>query len=477
MNEKQLIAAQRLARFGSFDYDMDANQVRWSEELFRIFGMPVTKENVPLDLFFERIHPEDREGLMEQIKEMLRGERTELIHRIVLPDGTEKVVRSQLENASPSSRSNVIFGIVQDITESTRTEKQLKDSKQQYLSLIQYNPDAICAINLNGLFINANPAFEKLIGYSESEMFNLEAAELLFEEEMGKLEAMRKLSYDQLFSEQFEIRLRRRDGQAVYADVSFVPIMRDNQLSGIYLILKDRTEQRQTEEMLRRSERLSAVGQLAAAVAHEIRNPLTALKGFIKLLQNTPPGQVSTRYFQIINDELERIELFTGELLFLSKPQAERYLTLHLPVLLEEVVVLLNTQAIMGNVEILSEWSGDDFYVLGEPNQIKQVFVNLLKNAIEAMPSGGRVRVKLASDGQSVSVTIIDQGVGIPAEKIARLGEPFYTTKDRGTGLGLMITYKIIEAHRGKITISSRIGKGTTVAVSFPLAEDNPQAG
>ena len=161
--------------------------------------------------------------------------------------------------------------------------------------------------------------------------------------------------------------------------------------------------------------------------------------------------------------------MIVGEFLVLAKPTAVEFKDIEINYLIKDVVTLINTQAIMNNIQILVQYEPNVQAIVCEENQLKQVFINLLKNAIEAMPNGGiiEVKVKLQKEG-NVSVYITDQGVGIPEHQIPKLGEPFYTTKEKGTGLGLMTSFKIIENHHGKINISSKINKGTTVEVILP---------
>jgi two-component system, sporulation sensor kinase A len=166
---------------------------------------------------------------------------------------------------------------------------------------------------------------------------------------------------------------------------------------------------------------------------------------------------------------LDRINLIVGEFLVLAKPTAVQYKEKEITTLIQDVVTLINTQAILNNTQIVVEYGTDLPVIVCEENQLKQVFINILKNAVEAMPNGGIIEVKVKEkENDKVSIFIADQGMGIPEYRIPKLGEPFYTTKEKGTGLGLMTSYKIIENHNGEINISSKINEGTTVEVILP---------
>jgi signal transduction histidine kinase len=211
---------------------------------------------------------------------------------------------------------------------------------------------------------------------------------------------------------------------------------------------------------------LALLGQMAAGIAHEIRNPLTSIKGFVQLFKTE---QHRVEYYDIVLSELDRINDIVGEFLVLAKPTAAVFAEKDVKELIKDVVTLINTQSILNNVQIFVEFECDLPRISCEENQLKQVFLNLLKNAIEAMPSGGNidVKVKVKEEGK-ISIQIIDQGIGIPKERIPTLGEPFYTTKEKGTGLGLMTCYKIIENHHGELTIDSELNKGTTIEIILP---------
>jgi signal transduction histidine kinase len=213
------------------------------------------------------------------------------------------------------------------------------------------------------------------------------------------------------------------------------------------------------------------VGQLAAGVAHEIRNPLTALKGFMQLLHQN--ADENRKYFEIMLTELERINYIVGEFMVLSKPHNQQQLQDHdIHVILMSIIPILESQAILHNVIIRVDPVQDLPRVKCDVNQIKQVLINLMKNAIEAMPNGGTVTVRFEKDmpRRELVVYIEDQGEGMPPELLERLGEPFLTTKEKGTGLGLMVCYKIIQAHGGTISFGSTPGEGTCVKLVLPAS-------
>ncbi|MCY0900973.1 MAG: ATP-binding protein [Firmicutes bacterium] len=238
--------------------------------------------------------------------------------------------------------------------------------------------------------------------------------------------------------------------------------------------VQDVTDQIRTQHMVLESEKLAIVGQLAAGVAHEVRNPLTAIKGFLRLLPNASP-MVAQRYREIMLAEIRQLERTVGELLILAKPEAVQMLPERVEVHLGEVVGVLETDAVMQGVVIELAIAPGVPAVYCSAVQMKQVFLHVMRNALEAMPDGGHLNVRARRVGNDLQITFADTGVGISPERLGTLGEPFYTTKEKGTGMGLLVTRKILEHHGGRISIESQQGEGTTVTLHLPLCTQDVQ--
>lgn len=254
-------------------------------------------------------------------------------------------------------------------------------------------------------------------------------------------------------------------GNLIDTEVVATYMLLDNE-PVVQMIIRDISERKKNEELLINSEKLYVAGQLAAGIAHEIRNPLTAIKGFLQLLASGKAYK--TAYFEIMHSELDRISDIVSELLMLSKPQVYDLTHLDVRNVIRETMTLLESQAILHNITIETETGSDPLWVYGVSTQIKQVFINIIKNAIEAMKDGGIIRISLSREGDHVLVRITDQGPGISEEQIAKIGQPFYTTKEKGTGLGLMVSYKIVDNHHGNIQVYSKPGEGATFEIRFP---------
>jgi two-component system, sporulation sensor kinase A len=258
-------------------------------------------------------------------------------------------------------------------------------------------------------------------------------------------------------------------GKVLHTEVVETITTVDNE-PAVQVIIRDISERKKNEELMINSEKLYVAGQLAAGIAHEIRNPLTSLKGFLQLMAKGKQKDNNTAaYFDIMHSELDRIEGIVSELLMLSKPQVYELNYQDVRVMMRDTVTLLETQAILHNIAIEAEYGTDPLWIYGVENQVKQVFINVIKNAIEAMIDGGAIHIKLFREQDAVYMRIHDEGPGIGEDQLAKMGQPFYTTKEKGTGLGLMVSYKIIDNHQGKIVVNSTLGNGTLFEIMLPF--------
>ncbi|MCM3585503.1 ATP-binding protein [Mesobacillus maritimus] len=219
-------------------------------------------------------------------------------------------------------------------------------------------------------------------------------------------------------------------------------------------------------EHSKQKEKLAAVGQIATSIAHEIKNPLSSLKGFTQLQFEKDKSEES--FYPIMLNEIDRINLIVSDLLVLGKPNGSVKTSVSIAEMINYVVSIIEPQASRQLIKIQTEMKEPLPNIYCDENQFKQVLLNLLKNSVESMPDGGTISVNAQFEDNHFVISVEDEGEGIPEEQIVKLGEPFYTTKPNGTGLGLMVTKKIIEEHDGKLEIVSSPNKGTKIDIILP---------
>ncbi len=371
-----------------------------------------------------------------------------------------------------STGEGFILSQVLDITEKKQIENALKHREKKYRLLAEHSSDIIMLHKVDLTYLYISPSVKTVLGFTPEELIGKSPLEFVHPDDIEEIYNQHKLAIDNS-SKLYTYRFRKKDGAFVWIE-STVKISRDAETGDVREIVsvsRDIEERIETQNELRKSEKLAVVGQLAAAVAHEIRNPLTPIKGFMQLLNSEK--EINPVYLKIVLDELRHVEAIIAEFISMSKPHTDKLKIVFVDHLVKRVVQLLEPEAKRKSIALMFFEEQPTFSIMGDPNSLKQVFMNVIQNALEALSKKGRVDIHIISDKTGVTVEITDNGCGIPKERLSRLGEPFYSTKERGTGLGLMACYRIIEAHSGKISIESVEEEGTTVTIWLPNYHEN----
>jgi two-component system nitrogen regulation sensor histidine kinase GlnL len=277
------------------------------------------------------------------------------------------------------------------------------------------------------------------------------------------------------------------DGRAVPVSIVTAPLFaRDGSVEAAVAVLRDMSRIRRLEDEVRRGERLAAAGRMAVGVAHEIRNPLGAIRGAVQLLARELGEDPRLReYTVVLLKEVDRVNRIIEALLDLGRPVQLRPVPLNLHLLLERVALLHEEQARAGQVTVVRRYDPSLPPIQGDEDRLVQVFHNLVGNALEAMKQGGRLTLTTgvsrnplyskmdvgAGQRTMVEARVADEGPGIPVAARAKIFDPFFTTKERGLGLGLAICHRILEEHHGAIHVDSTEGKGTVVTCFLPIAK------
>jgi two-component system, sporulation sensor kinase B len=232
------------------------------------------------------------------------------------------------------------------------------------------------------------------------------------------------------------------------------------------------------QKELQRAEKMNAIGQLAASVAHEIRNPMTVVRGFLQIFQSKEHfSKEEIMYVQLMIEELNRAEMIINDYLSLAKPELDQIEKVDASELAHKVTDLMNTFALMKQNITLRTDIDSQILLKGNSNEMKQVLINIVKNGIEAMRDGGVLTLNIFKQGGYGVFEVTDTGIGMSPEELARLGTAFYSLKEKGTGMGLMVCYQIVDKMRGQIDVISVKGKGTTFRVFIPIWEEGKQDG
>jgi two-component system sensor histidine kinase AtoS len=369
-----------------------------------------------------------------------------------------------------------------------RQFEELADLKSYTDNILGSLTSGIVTIDLDGRVVTLNPAAELLTGFFRGEASGRYCTELFAHTpDISDLLTETLASHAPITS--VPLTLRRRNGSALPIEFSTAPLKGgEGKDLGAIGVFRDVTLVRQLESDLRRSDRLAALGTLAAGLAHEIKNPLTSLLTFSRHLdRKVDDPNFRERFRNVVPRELERINGIVERLLELARPSRMSFTLTRLPELLERALELHVEQLVEQHVEVAREYARDVPSIQADKDALYRVFVNLIANALDAMPRGGRLTVRAGWAGtrdpvraarrraaNRVKIEIEDTGVGIQPSDTDRVFNPFYTTRDSGTGLGLALAHKIIEDHGGVISFESVPGRGTTFKIILSLIPDPP---
>jgi two-component system NtrC family sensor kinase len=457
---------------------LDCNQAMWG-----LLGYQDKEEFLKIDIIKDLyVNPEDRETFMEQVEKLgfikdfevefkkKKGERiTVLLTATAKRDETGTILGYE--------------GLNIDITDRKKMERELKEANDFLMNLIDSSVDGIIVTNMKGDILLFNKGAENLLGYRSEEVVGKMNIRSIYppgvaKEVMDKLRSPEFGGVGKLTS--FPIFHRRKDGEMIEGDLSASLIYdeKGNEAAsvGIFKDLRERLkmerELREIQQALLQSEKLAAMGRLTSQIAHELNNPIYGIMNTLELLKTEiPPESKRRRILELSLSEIQRLSEMLRNMLSFSKPEEEARKRISLNELLEGILLMMERQMRESNIRVVLDLDHQIPEVMASTNQMRQVMLNLFKNAKEAMPHGGTLTVRTAKEDQKVSVHIQDTGVGIPEEIRNKIFEAFFTTKQKvkGVGLGLSVCYGIIKDHGGEIRVESEEGKGTTFIISFPV--------
>ena len=376
-------------------------------------------------------------------------------------------------------------GQVATAIENGRLYRQLHQKAEQLGRMREFNEnilesldDGLVVFDADERIVRWNRALEDFYGVKRTAAVGQPLGDVFDSLFVEALRAARRQHPDGATLYRVPLPSRKADSARLLVNASEVPLqntMGDDAVVGTLLLIEDVTDHVRLEEQLQISEKMASIGLLAAGVAHEVNTPLTGISSFTQmLLEGADPADPKTALLEKIEKQTFRAAKIVNGLLNLSRPgtSSNERIEVDLNAVIGDVFSLLEHQFAVASIKVRRELATEPLLVSGIEHQLQQVFLNLFLNARDAMPSGGWLSVTTRVDGDRVIAEIADTGSGIPSDQLARIYDPFFTTKSfqRGTGLGLSITYGIVREHDGLIHCDSAVGKGTRFTLSLPLA-------
>jgi PAS domain S-box-containing protein len=376
-------------------------------------------------------------------------------------------------------------GALMDITERREMERRLYQQQEFARRLIDSFPDLIFVVDSGGNYTFVSPRVEDILGYETEEMQTKEFGGRTHMEDRPALLALfaEIVGGRQTFAS-LEVRVRSKQGEWRRLRCHFSPLFNETgKIDGVVISARDVTELKRLEEQLIQAEKLAAMGQMLAGVAHELNNPLTAILGVTELLRDSEGVQENTkRQLELTHRQARRAARIVQNLLEFSRPAAPQKKAVDVNTLIERTLQLQDHSLRRNNVNVDFQPQSDLPAVIGDANQLIQVFLNLISNAehaIREVRENGRIQIRIGRIGGHISVTVQDDGVGVAQEALPKLFDPFYTTKrpGGGTGLGLSICMSIVREHGGSIDVETLPAGGSAFTVYLPVAPGELSAG
>ena len=463
---------------------LNANQA-----LLDMLGYKSKEEFLKIDIAKDLyLRPEDRRKFQEMIEK--DGQVIDLEVDFKRRDGTPISVL-HTSHARYDSKGKVLGyeGLNVDQTQRKQMERELKEAHDFMNNIIQSSPNAIMAADTKGNILLWNKAAEETLGYKSEDTIGRMNITSVYPEGVAKeiMKMMRSPEYGGVGKlRSYPMVYVRRDGRIVEGNLSAAIIYdaRGKAVAsvGIFVDLEERLEMerklRQTQEQLLQSEKLAAMGRLTSQIAHELNNPLYGIMNTLELMKTEiPPESKRRKILEMALSETVRLTEMLRKMLSFSKPDEEEKQPANINTILDEILLLHEKQLREHSIRISSSLAEDLDMVKASKNQLRQVFLNIVSNARDAMPEGGTLSVTTKAEGDNVHIDISDTGTGIRKENLNKIFDSFFTTKDsiKDIGLGLSVCYGFIKDHGGDISVKSAWGSGATFTIILPMLKEGAE--
>jgi PAS domain S-box-containing protein len=491
--EDKLGVIIKSAPVGIGEISLEPPRFRWvNEATYTILGY---KEEELLAMNpFDLIVEESKQLFQKRMKKILAGKKVTPSVDYKLKTKNGRFIWANLHVKVLHKKGKVIGGLIfaQDITKRMKAEERLKESEERFFKAFQLNPTPMAISFVDGEFIDVNCSFERLTGFTRDEVVGKRGVALeMYGSSSEREELIRKLQQEgHVYN--FAITLNTKSMKQVNVLISFEKIKLQNKLRVLGAAI-DVTEKQQLQnklekysrsleelvkqktEQLREAERLAAIGQTAGMVGHDLRNPLQVIIGDLYLLESDlasmPEGEEKEgmkESIAAIKKAINYMDKIVTDLQYYAKPLKTNIQKTNLEEICQEILL---EKSFPENIDVRYVIEDEAKNILAEPALLKRILNNLVDNAVQAMPDGGKLELQANREPDKVIITVQDSGVGIPEEHKDKLFTPLFTTKAQGQGFGLAVVKRITEALNGTVTFESEEGKGTKFTVRLPVAK------
>jgi len=495
--EDSLNEAQHIAQVGSWELDLQSNELLWSDEIFQIFEIDSKKFGASYSDFLNAIHPDDRVLVDEAYTKSLKNKQPyEITHRLLMKDGRIKCVHERCQtDFNDKGEPLRSFGTVQDITERIQIKQELLNSEEHYRQLIEsttaipweFDPQTLC-------FTYVGPQAEKVLGYSVEDWYKNEFWEQHIhpdDKDYAVNFCRESISRGEHWS--FEYRMISSDGRKIWLHDDVKVIKENNKVIRLQGFMFDVTERRHTEEILRHSQKMDAVEKLTGGIAHDFNNQLGVVRGYLEFLEEFTKDKEKPHYWvDMASKAANRCIDLSRKLLDFSRQQQMSVDKLNINSVFEKIHDLIS-HSVTSKIEMKYELADDVWPIEVNSGELEDGLLNIIINARDAMSDAGQITISTINQhidmdqvsqfnglkpGDYVHINITDTGCGMDEGIKGRIFEPFFSTKEvgKGTGLGLSMVYRFVQRSSGLIDVSSEPGAGSSFNIYLPRFVDHGNA-
>lgn len=436
--------------------------IELNEKALELLGQ---KSEVVKGLHYEHLLPleEERAAIEMYFQKALTGE-IQTFRATVKAYGQLKHIYVMAVPIIEDNKVVCLYGIIK---EEIQYKDLFFDNENQYKTIVENSFDVIALVDPTGFYRLVSKSHEHILGYNPDRLVGRNYLDYIHPHDRRRIqEIFRTMRTTRKACDGLMYRKKRADGSYQLFEGRATPVIGlYGSIKSFVIVARDLTKIQEKEELRRKAEKMEVIGELAAGIAHEIRNPLTTVKGFLEIT-----GQKLEPYQSIISEELKQIDDIVEELLLVARPRSLKAETVFLKDIIEESFKVIENEALMKSATLVLKGVETTKFECVR-HQMKQVFINLLKNAVEALEDKGTIEVEISVENNELIAEIKDNGCGMHIDQVKKLGEPFYSIKGKGIGLGLMVCYKIIENHHGTIKINSHLDEGTVVTINLPMID------